>query len=74
MLTLRSVLSFLAIGAAVAGCSSADEAMSAEDCSAMGGKLIVDPGNGSTSRDGCAAGQELLGSVKFGVEGAICCK
>lgn len=75
MSTLRSLFPLLLLGTTLAACSAADgDPMSADDCSALGGRVILDPGDGSTLREGCAAGEELLGSVKFGIEGAICCK
>lgn len=44
-----------------------------EECAAKGGETIGDPGNGSTRRNGCPGGRRLLGNVKIGIEGGICC-
>ena len=43
-------------------------------CEQMGGRLIPDPGDGSTHRNGCPNGGRVLGAVCFGIEGAICCE
>jgi hypothetical protein len=44
-----------------------------EECAAKGGETIGDPGDGSTQRNGCPGGRKLLGNVKTGIEGGICC-
>lgn len=44
-----------------------------EECVAKGGETIGDPGDGSTRRNGCPGGRKLLGNVKIGIEGGICC-
>jgi hypothetical protein len=44
-----------------------------DECVAKGGETIGDPGDGSTRRNGCPGGRTLLGNVKIGIEGGICC-
>jgi hypothetical protein len=45
-------------------------AMSPEDCTAKGGQVKGDIGDGKVA---CDAGQRELGRVQQGIEGAICC-
>lgn len=62
------------------GCSStaiqqSAESLTAKACSQLNGTLVLDPGDGSTHRDDyrCGDGSVPLGSVDFGIEGAVCC-
>jgi hypothetical protein len=50
-----------------------DKLLTTEECVAKGGEGIGDPGDGSTRRNGCPGGRALLGNVKIGIEGGICC-
>jgi hypothetical protein len=45
-------------------------AMSPEECTAQGGQVKGDIGDGKVA---CDAGQRELGRVNQGIEGAICC-
>lgn len=70
----------MAILVLVPGCSvepsnpgSSGSALSFAACEKIGGKVIPDPGDGRTYRDGCPNGRALLGYVELGVEGGICC-
>ena len=45
-----------------------------EQCEAQGGDPLGDPGDGSSYRDGCPAGETMLGTLDYGAEGGICCK
>jgi hypothetical protein len=45
-------------------------AMSPEECTAKGGQVKGDIGDGKVA---CDAGQRELGRVQQGIEGAICC-
>ena len=47
--------------------------LTTEECGAKGGEVVGDPGDGSTRRNGCPGGRQLLGNVKIGIEGGICC-
>lgn len=49
--------------------------MTAEDCTAQGGTVVGDPGDGSTHRPDfrCASGKPPIGAVDSGIEGAVCC-
>ena len=47
---------------------------SVEECKSAGGEVIADPGDGSTSRNGCPFNRKYLGSVRAGLEGGICCE
>jgi hypothetical protein len=49
------------------------EMLTPAQCAAQGGDTIGDRGDGSTRRDGCPNGRKLLGNVKIGIEGGICC-
>jgi hypothetical protein len=60
--------------AGAAGCGEESEVLEPEACVARGGHVVADPGDGSTSREGCPNGEHLLGGVRFGIEGGICCK
>lgn len=42
-------------------------------CQAQGGRVIVDPGDGRSYRDGCPAGEQLVSAVDIGAEGGVCC-
>ncbi len=44
-----------------------------DQCAAKGGETIGDRGDGSTRRDGCPNSRKLLGNVRIGIEGGICC-
>ncbi len=44
-----------------------------DQCAAKGGEAIGDRGDGNTRRDGCPNGRKLLGNVRIGIEGGICC-
>jgi hypothetical protein len=44
-----------------------------DQCVAQGGETIGDRGDGSSRKNGCADGRRLLGNVKIGIEGGICC-
>ena len=48
----------------------ASEAMAPEACTAQGGQVRGDIGDGKIA---CSAGETELGRVKQGIEGAICC-
>lgn len=63
------------------GCSDTDPStdeelplLTVEECEARGGTPHSDPGDGSTHRNGCPDSQEMIGNLKFGIEGGICCK
>lgn len=45
-----------------------------EECEALGGHLVGDPGDGSVSSEDCPDGETFLGRVRFGIEGGICCR
>lgn len=62
------------LGAAVALGACGLRALSVEECERLGGRLVADPGDGSTSREGCPEGEARLGEVEFGIEGGICCR
>lgn len=49
--------------------------MSAEQCVAYGAEVIGDIGDGSTHRTDyvCPGGDEPIGTVPVGIEGAVCC-
>lgn len=47
--------------------------LSPDECVAKGGETVGDPGDGSTRKNGCSGGRKLLGNVKTGIEGGICC-
>ncbi|WP_437669388.1 hypothetical protein [Sorangium sp. So ce131] len=74
MRALRFVILSLACGLLLGACGDSSDALSPEDCEDAGGYTIPDPGDGSSQRDGCPAGEELLGNVEFGIEGGICCR
>ena len=44
--------------------------MTPEDCTAKGGKVKNDIGDGKVA---CADGERELGKVKTGIEGGVCC-
>src|SRR5689334_6281749 len=44
-----------------------------DECTGKGAETIGDRGDGSTRRNGCPEGRKLLGNVKIGIEGGICC-
>lgn len=68
-------LTFLSLaGGLLLGACGASDALNPEDCEDADGYVIGDPGDGSSHREGCPAGEELLGSVQFGIEGGICCR
>ena len=48
-------------------------ALTPEECTGKGAETIGDRGDGATLRDGCPAGRKLLGNVRIGIEGGICC-
>ena len=67
------------------GCGQSEDraekppSLTSAQCTAMSGRIIGDPGDGSTSRNGCGEGKELLGWIEdpgvFGDGGpSICCK
>jgi len=41
-----------------------------EECQAAGGRVVPAPGGSAM----CAAGEEKIGNIPFGIEGAICCR
>ncbi|MEO0601277.1 MAG: hypothetical protein AAF211_07565 [Myxococcota bacterium] len=45
-----------------------------EECESWAARVVGDPGDGSTRRDGCPVDEDLLGPVRFGIEGGICCR
>ena len=49
------------------------ELLTPDQCVAKGGETIGDRGDGSTRRDGCPSSRKLLGNVRIGIEGGICC-
>jgi hypothetical protein len=53
--------------------SGAGELLTPDQCASQGGEAIGDRGDGSTRRDGCPNSRKLLGNVKIGIEGGICC-
>jgi hypothetical protein len=55
--------------------STGGTAMTPDDCTARGGQVIGDPGDGSTHTPDylCPDGQPPIGSVSSGIEGAVCC-
>jgi hypothetical protein len=82
--TLASVL---LLGAACAGQKPAGDVvqtggpmdgdpniLSAEQCEEKGGQVVGDIGDGSVFRNGCPGSGTLLGNVRTGIEGGICCK
>ncbi|WP_129346572.1 hypothetical protein [Sorangium cellulosum] len=73
MRALRFVIFSLACGLLLGACGD-DDGFSPEDCEDEGGYFVPDSGGGETHRDGCPAGEELIGGVRFGVEGGICCR
>ena len=68
------------ISASTFGCSSSEPAaedmqsLTVDECEAAGGKPHADPGDGSSFRNGCPGSQEMIGTLKLGIEGGICCK
>jgi len=50
-------------------------AMSAEDCTAKGGKVVGDIGDGAIHRPDyrCPSGSAPMGRIALGVEGSVCC-
>jgi hypothetical protein len=44
-----------------------------DECTGKGAETIGDRGDGSTRRNGCPEGRKLLGNVRIGIEGGICC-
>lgn len=49
------------------------ETLTPDQCVAKGGETIGDRGDGSTRRNGCPNSRKLLGNVRIGIEGGICC-
>jgi len=49
--------------------------MAPESCTAQGGTVVGDPGDGSTHRPDfrCPSGKAPIGEVDQGIEGAVCC-
>ncbi|MFK8000594.1 MAG: hypothetical protein AB8H86_13420 [Polyangiales bacterium] len=49
--------------------------MSAEQCVDYGAEVVGDIGDGSTHRSDyvCPSGEEPIGTVPVGIEGAVCC-
>lgn len=49
--------------------------LTTDECSACGGTVVLDPGDGRTHRPEfrCPDGSPSLGSVAFGFEGGACC-
>ncbi len=49
--------------------------MSAEDCTAKGGELVGDIGDGAIHRPEyrCKSGSPPIGRVPLGIEGSVCC-
>ncbi len=49
--------------------------MSAEECTAAGGTVVGDIGDGATQRPDyvCESGQPPIGTVPLGIEGSVCC-
>jgi hypothetical protein len=67
------------------GCGGSEDpaakppSLTSAQCTAMSGRIIGDPGDGSAARNGCGEGKELLGWIEdpgVGVDGgpSICCK
>lgn len=57
------------------GANDGPRALTVDECTACGGMLVGDIGDGSTHRPEfrCPDGSPSLGSVAFGIEGAACC-
>lgn len=55
--------------------SGPEGAMSVEDCTAQGGTVVGDIGDGAVHRPDyvCPSGQPPIGSVAQGIEGSACC-
>jgi hypothetical protein len=70
----RTYLGLVNVGRETGVCCRDLRVVTVEECQREGGSVIGDPGDGSTRRDGCPDNRELLGSVRFGIEGGICCK
>jgi predicted small lipoprotein YifL len=49
---------------------AAPTAMAPEECTAKGGEVRGDIGDGKVA---CAEGEQDLGRVNLGIEGAVCC-
>ena len=70
----RDQLGKLARDEGSAACCETVPSLTPEQCEAQGGESVGDPGDGSTRRNGCPAGEKMLGTLDFGIEGGICCK
>jgi hypothetical protein len=70
------LLGNVALGIEGGICCGPPRLITLDECAAQGGIAIADPGDGSTHRDGCPDGGELLGSlgIELGDEGGICCR
>jgi hypothetical protein len=70
----RDQLGSLESDARSAACCETVPILTKEQCEAQGADPHADPGGGSTYRDGCPAGEKMLGTLDYGIEGGICCK
>ena len=60
-------------GAGTAPVTGEAPSLTPDECTGKGAEMIGDRGDGATRRDGCPGGRKLLGNVKLGIEGGICC-
>jgi hypothetical protein len=61
----------VALGAALLACGGGDGKIDTEgECQAAGGRVVPAPGPPAM----CAANEEKIGDIPFGIEGAICCR
>lgn len=59
-------------GALLVACGGEEDGPidTAKECEAAGGRVAPDPGGGVS----CEPGEEQIGNIPFGYEGAICCR
>jgi hypothetical protein len=61
------------VGTAVGAGTEPSRTLTPEACQARGGQVMTDPGDGSLRAKGCPEGGTLLGDVRIGLEGGLCC-
>jgi hypothetical protein len=73
---MRKLEGMLVVAALVAGCEAEEPetvgpADTVEGCKAVGGRVVVDPGDGTGA---CGPGEDVVGRPKGFLEGAFCCR
>lgn len=69
----RMAVVITAVGLGALACGDT-EPLTLDQCRALGGQPVLDPGDGSVHEEGCPDGQARLGPLDFGIEGGLCCR